>query len=561
MHKQDLLRRAIITWAFCGACVGAPAASPVPMPMPVLDERGFIDVWALRRDAAVVETASLATADEHRCDTQAAPDPRSRARCQGELQRALAHERQLRDDFNSRWVPALLAAISKSDPVAEVVWRQCHTTPVLDRRDLESTCDTDAGRRAVAARRLRAIGFEPAFDHEEALHALGRRPARAQVQALVLRRFAAGDLGGYEIAAHHGGNAPRTAAELDEERNSLLINAVQQEAPRAFTFNSRMQNATDRLGWLRLVRPVTTPEALVWAAGTFHGGTTYTGRHDWLLGPRASILQYEANRPLAVGGADDADFMRSLHDVLAQAEASIDGVLAQEPRWSVFLLHRLGRQEWVPEQETSQSGRIAPGWAGTYVLARSFSDAEPTATPPGLQATVGSRSGQAWIRFPQGLDKADAALCSLRRSGGLSLWPQPEEAGGPPSPIGNLDGLSRIVDRSSGHLQPLFAPLAGQDRHPQVLVQCPQGEWPDNRIVRFVFFSGRTMVEVMQQQAMRSTLRVRHWERTSDTPSAAPLADTPPSWPTAAERLAWFETLAEQAEAKRVDPAVPAPLR
>ncbi|MES2018124.1 MAG: hypothetical protein V4484_16675 [Pseudomonadota bacterium] len=50
------------------------------------------------------------------------------------------------------------SAIRRGDKVAEVIFLVCHTTPVLDRSDIKSTCEKDERRRVVAIKRLAEMG-------------------------------------------------------------------------------------------------------------------------------------------------------------------------------------------------------------------------------------------------------------------------------------------------------------------------------------------------------------------------------------------------------------------
>jgi hypothetical protein len=67
-----------------------------------------------------------------------------------------------RTAFNRGWLPALKAAIARGDVVAEVIFRLCETTPVIDRGDEITTCNETKAAAAVA--RLREIGFRPAAE-------------------------------------------------------------------------------------------------------------------------------------------------------------------------------------------------------------------------------------------------------------------------------------------------------------------------------------------------------------------------------------------------------------
>ena len=106
-------------------------------PVAMLNQRGFIDVFELRKAVSRLETL-LPTTDEERCDTK---------NCQATADLEKQVFEKARAVFMREWGAALLAAINKGDEVAEVIWRQCNTTPVIERSGLASTCDSDPGRR------------------------------------------------------------------------------------------------------------------------------------------------------------------------------------------------------------------------------------------------------------------------------------------------------------------------------------------------------------------------------------------------------------------------------
>jgi hypothetical protein len=87
--------------------------------------------------------------------------------------------------------------------------------------------------------------------------------------------------------------------------------------------------------------------------------------------------------------------------------------------------------------------------------------------------------------------------------------------------------------------------------YPQVLVQCPQGEWPDNRNKRFMFLAKGTLMEVRRAENSRS-LEILHWRRSGPlsannapfSPLAAPYELRP-----LLDQLAVAAEKAEQADA------------
>jgi len=526
------------------------------------DARGFVDVWALRADVAKVE-ALIVASDAEACSPEGDPDeqlsPAQAARRQREGRNCVAawkrsHARfdSARQHFNRAWGPALRSAIQQGDRVAEVIWRQCGTTSVLDRAALESTCDEVPTRRALAVRRLREIGFEPAFDRSD------ERPyERAQVQAVVMQRFATGDLGGWEGRVYHGGNAPATVADLEEIRNCMILDTVIMETRRAFTFTNGMDVGADDLAALRLNRRATTPGVLTWQANIIRSGSPYSGRHDWRAGSIKVSLRYDKDRVVLVGGVDDARFLRSVKQVLAAIESNIQRWLADDPRWSVFLLQRLGRHEWVPVGLASSSGRLDAAWRGQWTLQRQFDDLRPVDTQP-TRAFVDTQSDRSLLRFEADpASKSSAVQCELRYSGGRSQMPESgsHATSATSTVLGYLPSFTDVLGAySPGPVEP-FAPMDPHKSYRQVLVQCPQGEWLDNRTARFLFLAGDTMVEVMGPVP----LVIRHWQRDSAA-DAPPLLTVvpPPVEPTARAVVSWFDAAAARAESveRRVQQAI-----
>jgi hypothetical protein len=89
--------------------------------------------------------------------------------CIAETKLAYVNYTEARKKFNDTWLPILFIAIMKGDEVAEVIMRQCETTHVLDRNELESSCDSSSARCAKAKERLQEIGFIPAIDISDEL--------------------------------------------------------------------------------------------------------------------------------------------------------------------------------------------------------------------------------------------------------------------------------------------------------------------------------------------------------------------------------------------------------
>lgn len=535
---------------------------------------GTLDVWALRSAVAEVE-ALTPQGDADACrpegDGETTPTAaqqrmaeRAAQACEAAHRQALAAFDAARARFNTTWRPLLQLAIARGDRVAEVIWRQCSTTHVLDRAGLESTCpDEPAPRRAVAARRLQEIGFEPAFDWASQPPIPRGPDERRLVQAQVLRRFATGDLGAYSIGAYHGGNAPMTAAELDEIRNGLVIGAVLREARRGFTYSDRLDNDGSLSTRLPLNRPVATPGLFTWGAAV-PGSSSHGSLHDWRGGPLLVYLKYEQGRELRVGDTTDAIFLARLRDTLAAAEARIDHWLRQDARWGVFLLHRVGWHEWVPERVASRQGRLDASWAGEWALTQGFVDLRPDGAEA-LHARIVLAEDGALLQFDRDPASGQAQVaCRLRYSGGNSALPEGRShaTSAASTVLGYLPGLTTAIAPGAPGPVPPFEPMDPTKRYRQVLVQCPQGEWPDARRARHLFLAGDTLVELSRELRSGAPLWIRHWKRSTAAARAWPAMPAVPPEPGMAELLAQIDRAARRAQGleQRLRSATPADL-
>ena len=146
-------------------------------PRAVVDQRGWIDVWELRRDVAQVEGMKGS-------------------------ERAAAGLSRARRALNAAWLPALKEAMAKGDPVAEVILRTCNTSFMLDRTGIEADCSADPAQKELARRRLESIGFVPALGAytREELRSLARDPAAALYERMI-DAMEKGDLGAASVGA------------------------------------------------------------------------------------------------------------------------------------------------------------------------------------------------------------------------------------------------------------------------------------------------------------------------------------------------------------------------
>jgi hypothetical protein len=508
---------------------------------------GFIDVFELRKAISRLETLQPTT-DEERCETQP---------CQVAVDREKQIFKKARSAFMRKWGAALLAAIDKGDEVAEVIWRQCNTTPVIERSALASTCDDDPARRKEAALRLRQIGFEAALDEEAEGNAptleLDQNKRRTTSQARTIRQMEAGVYGGWTIDSHHGGNAPLNQEELLDIRRGAVIDAASTLVRRSFTY-IRRQGGSDyeSHAQLRLNRkPIGTP-TLAWSANVFHSGSPYTGPYDPAWDGFEVYLSYDKHRKIIVGRSDDAQYLRMLYETLTRSEQRIDDWLKRDPRWSVFLLHRRGHHEWVPEGMKSRFGRLKPTWGGEWVLEKRFVNFMPVVSHATAQLRIRVGDAQTIAQIEEAGTPSYA--CELRYGGGTSHRPENDSHAktATNTALGYLPALAPISPHEAGPVKP-FAPMNPRKVYRQVLVQCPQGEWPDNRNKRFLFLANDTLIEVLRAQDGRD-LSIHHWRRKAPLNVNAqfnPLAPPFDIKPTLA-RLAQEATTAEQADAQQL---------
>lgn len=559
----------LLVAAFCSLALSATAQQISARPLergPLADDRGFINVWQLRDDVMKVEAVE-ASDDTDRCYPEGDPDespPSSKERmrlikkeknCIKRIQEAFARYQALRESFNTKWQRVLREAIRLGDPVAEVIWRQCNTTPVIERSALASSCGSDPARRKEAALRLREIGFEAALDDEAEGNSptwnLDQNKRRTVSQARTIRQMEAGVYGGWTIDIHHGGNAPYSPEELFDIRRAAVIDAASTLVRRSFTY-LRHQGGSEyeSHAQLRLNRkPIGTP-ALAWSANVFHSGSPYTGLYDPAWDGFKVYLNYDNHREIIVGGNHDAQYLRMLHETLTRSEQRIDNWLKRDPRWSVFLLHRRGHHEWVPEGMESHFGRLDTAWSGEWVLEKGFVNFKPVAGQTTDQLKIRAGDAQSIAQFEEAGTPGYA--CELRYSGATSERPEKNDHARTTTntALGYLPTLAPISPHDSGPTEP-FAPMNPHKVYRQVLVQCPQGEWPDNRNKRFLFLANNTLIEVRKAEGSRD-LAIFHWRRDAPLDVNAQFSPLAPPFdfkPTLA-RLAQAAATAEQADTK-----------
>lgn len=480
---------------------------------PKADSRGFIDVWQLRRDVAMVE-ALQTTDDTDYCYPEGDPEEELSSRqlrqleqqsaaCETEIHLKYAAYKKVYEAFNKAWLPIIYRAIRKGDKVAEVIMRQCETTPVLQRNGIESTCDGYGRRHKIAVQRLLKIGFMPAVDISDELipNPSGFPEQKKRNQLATLKKVRTGALGFNQLSVHVGGNSADNDEELELYKRWTLLEAVIQDAPRAFTYSPAFEDgwATSGFASLSLNRKPLTPGFLIWGyPGHWRSKSMEVDLPDWST--------------VYVAGSLAPEFLRAREKLLAEIDSNIDRSLAEDPRWGVFLLHRVGRHEWVPEGTESNTWKLDPSWLGHWELEQTFLGWRLlNMQPEKTDATITQSNDSTTITFRTPSlatpPLEDAIGCQLRYSGGRTYLPS----------TNNEDSLSTetVIGYMGAYPIPglvdVFKPLDRTKRYRQVLVLCPQGEWTDNDRVRFLLLAGDTMIEIAKNGS--SNVYVRHFRR------------------------------------------------
>jgi len=503
-------------------------AGPAAISAPVLDAQGRLDVWGLRRDVqavAFLRQASLhMTCKQDPGDHEAASSPAQQARlerrqkdCEGQAGRAQRRFEAARQQLNRAWGPALLAAVKRGDAVAEVILRQCRTSLELDRSEVESTCDPDWVRQQVAHARLREIGFVPGTDPDAGRQRQDRRADTGAVQTQALQRFAAGDYSLSGLDTYLGGNGAKSPEQVEDHRREYAIQTLQARAWHAFHIDLDAAPLSRRLA---MGQAFERPDEPVWGSDYNNSNTETTVPQDQTLRGREIYLDQpnKVTRRHIVAGPDDARFLQMVSDTLAASQAAIADWLRRDPRWGVFEVQRVGRFEWVSPGQPSTAGRLDAPWAGRYTLVRAFDDFLELPVQRPATAQVGPVAGDDRIEWDHDPASGGRANCMLRYSGGSSYLPT---GGRHESEITHtvLGYLPNLTQRLSVHDPAPVAPFAPMDptrRYRQVLVQCPQGEWPGQQQVRMLYLAGHTLVEVFRPAGRQATVQVRHWQRSGN---------------------------------------------
>lgn len=339
------------------------APDPTRQPVAVVDDRGWIDVWELKRDVSQVERMprdysdgctregdgeeaevmrELSAEEKKILEERQRKDESAQKACYEENARAGAEFDRAYAALNDAWLPALKEAMKKGDPVAEVILRTCSTSNVIDRKGIESDCSRDEGDKEIARQRLEAIGFAPALsllNNEDMRRMLYHRqrpkPARpwkgqgphsdTPTIALGERMIDAMEKGDLSAGSGTGGyfcGNEREKESLYKRCNYLyhMAASIPAEAKWFFIAGRLSEDYSGSLTTLALYRFRANPE-------------------------QPFRIMYEEQYPnnlshVGIEGKDNTEFQKEHKARLEKLNTSVATYLKKEPRWAVFLMER-----------------------------------------------------------------------------------------------------------------------------------------------------------------------------------------------------------------------------
>ncbi|MDD2776781.1 MAG: hypothetical protein PHU06_12560 [Gallionella sp.] len=529
-----------------------------------VDTRGFINVWKLRHDVALLEPLkakdlgdkSCGSQQEYEGDDQEYEGDADRSSLNEEefkrREMAAAHiqaieANQVREcvakmnmahqvyadafqAFNATWLPALIEAMHRGDLVAEVILRQCSTTPVIDRSNIESTCTNDRVRKKIAVKRLKEIGFAPAFELTEEpgywefdSGSSYSTQGRLALQEIILYTIAEGNLG----------NIPNDATGCQEEPDFNSNNRLIQEAlfrvRQAFTFSWRR----DETDFLKLVRQPIRSKELTWGPATLTtlpdrifltSISIHANRFHYAGGLTRNAMQ--SLDPCWGMGLHFADISSDVKTLVDAEQASIDRYLTQDPRWGVFLMKRIGHHEWLPYDMEPEPTKLGSEWMGHWVVSNSYEDFVLSGEKSEASADIYLDGATPRISIKSNLKRDawpyDISGCTLRDSGGVSLQGILGSINN--SVLGDLDNIvtshsvgdlskeAKWINKETGLVNGL-EPFGEKQGYRQILMQCEDGESTGSEVVRFLLLGKDTLVEVAVPYLRGGSVYVRHFKR------------------------------------------------
>jgi len=363
------------------------------------DDRGFINVWTLRK--AVIALASMPTGDFDECgyegDGEEEDPPKFKSR-----RARLAYERRIRKQqqeaqrllekcerdqekvasahasaltlFNQTWKPALIRATELGDPVAEVVLRLCETAPILDRTGIAADCSENPSDKNMARQRLEAIGFKPALHNYTVTNYFASEAEsrqfcssleqekqdecrlRAEVQRhtriLEVLRTGYADVAASRawcLYKHRDPNVDKIAEECQRLHNLGLVVAA--TIPRFYTSGPLEQQIYLGDG-LSLARPI--------LSGT-SGNPEDADRYQ-----SGVVKRYDGSDFREFSDPNfQAQFYSDLDKITQSIESNIDADLHKDPRWAVFLIERLAGRLY-DAMNTSDTNRPSAAEIDSY---------------------------------------------------------------------------------------------------------------------------------------------------------------------------------------------------
>jgi len=245
-----------------------------------------------------------------------------------------------------------------------------------------------------------------------------------------------------------------------------------------------------------------TPGYLTWGSELYYGG-----RRDFYTGLK--------NFDLPWNGA-----------FIQQENEDIDRYLKEDSRWGVFLIHRIGYHEWVPERMKSTTHLLDPSWEGEWELKKRANNWTLPMEP--AQGSVSIKRDGEFMKIT-----IDARItrhplknvtnCTLRYSGGLTYLPELTSDGQSSARtiLGYFykPGASRIARSAfrksgvfvkDGQNKQAVEPFDPKKRYKQVLMQCSNAESDKSANMRFLLLADDVLVEFGGYQ---DQLTVRHYYR------------------------------------------------
>jgi len=356
----------VLTSATLSSSWGSTAITPI-------DSRGFIDVWALRKDVIALSNMPLGQSEcsQGLGDDEEAIPKTKKARLAYErkrrLEETLAHKEMMRCErqntkqrekfehqsaaFNKRWLPVLNRAMRLGDPVAEVVLRLCETTPLLDRKNIAADCSEAATDKDFARQRLEKIGFLPALhnytatnhadDFRQRSDGCGQGDAAKSIECGMradiarYKRILAVMRTGYMAVAESWNTCQISGAtpELDKlaEECQRLMNLMTAASAGTNRFYAAgpIERGGEHLDRLTLARPILQGEPGVPKYGWEYDRRGLVTRNDRRTFSDPSFQQ---------------NFYTELDKTVQEIGTNISNDLSKEPRWAIFLIERLNNK-------------------------------------------------------------------------------------------------------------------------------------------------------------------------------------------------------------------------